>query len=131
MQNTRTFEGRIDLWACAEGWSDGEVTAKGDGALALLSEALEAYGMSVTTTREGRYATIKIDHLQPWEAERARTRRAGRPRTKGTSWPAEMGGSDEERLVWCAAHTIDEVAETLGCSRRTAQRRVSELRKKA
>lgn len=127
MKNTRTFEGRIDLWECSEGWSDGATpTAQGMTALTQLAEALEAYGMAVRVTRHERYATIKIDHMQPWEAEQARTRRAGRPR-KGT-WPADLGATDAERLEWCESHTLEELQDALGCSRRTAQRRIAELR---
>ena len=132
MENTRTFEGRIDLWECVEYERESSyITAKGSTALTELAKALEAYGMGVTVERDGRYATIKIDHLQPWEAERARTRMAGRPRTKGVLWPLEAGTTNEQRLAWCESRTLDEIQAALGCSKRTAQRRLAELRAKA
>lgn len=128
MHNTRTFTARIDLWACSERWSDGITTAKGTGALEEFGRVLESYGMGVSIRREGQYATIKIDHMQPWEAKQARTRNAGRPR-KLTPWPSRMGETDDERLAWAESHTLDELQAALGCSRRTAQRRLAELRK--
>lgn len=130
MQNVKKFSARIDLWECAETWNDSPtaVGTAGETALNELAAALTAYGMGVRVKRQGRYATIEIDHMPPAQAETARTRRAGRPRTKATAWPTQAGTTAAERLTWCESMTLDELQAALGCSRRTAQRRVAELR---
>ena len=130
MDNTREFKATLDLWTCHEGPKGEPSTASGETALNELAKALRAYGIDVDVkpSRSRRSATIKIGHAEPWRAERARTRNAGRYRT--TTWPAESGRTDAERLAWCESLTTDELAEALGCSRRTAQRRLAELRAK-
>ena len=128
MKNDREFTCTLDLWSCKEGPRDDAPTTSAGTALSEFVRALKAYGMEVSIERHGQRAKVKICHAEPWKAETARTRNAGRPRTPVT-WSAEMGETDRERLAWAESHTVDELQAALGVSKRTAQRRLAELRR--
>ena len=130
-RNTRTFSVTVSVKECAERDHESHTNSYGRDALEELQRALEAYGMgcSVEYSSGGGRATIKLDHMEPWNAKLARTRDAG-PKPRPVNWPEESGTTDRERLAWCTSKSVDEIAEALGVSRRTAQRRLAELRAK-
>lgn len=130
-RNTRTFDVTVSVRECAECDHERGTTSYGRDALAELQKALTAYGMgcSIEYSSGGGRATIKIDHMEPLRAKHARTRDAGRYPIN-VKWPEESGATDRERLAWCTSQSVDELADALGVSRRTAQRRLADLREK-
>lgn len=130
-RNTRTFSVTVSLNECVEYDHNTHTNSYGGIALEELKHALNAYGIGCDFeySSGGGRATIKIDHMEPWDAKRARTRHAGRPK-KNERWPEESGATDRERLAWCTSQSVDELADALGVSRRTAQRRLADLRAK-
>lgn len=92
----------------------------GVGCLDDLAEALRALGLEVEVERrpQGR-AKVTIGYPTPLDAGQARTRRAGRRSyfdgSKSTVFNSSTPAADA--LAWLDAHSVDEGAEALGCSR--------------
>lgn len=120
-------------------WQDGSCTLRANGYderdLAHLVQVLQAMGLQVTAEElpHGRGAQLTFSHLPSRaEAERGRTRGAGRPK-KALSLPkGSVFNSDTpvaEMAAWLDEHTAQEGMAALGiASRTTYYRRVKDIR---
>jgi hypothetical protein len=106
------------------------------GELDALMDVLRASGLDVWAdySSSGRTARVEVRGLpEPWEAERARTRYAGRRSTginppEGSIFNRETPCADF--LAWQEAHTATEGMEQLGLSRTTYFQRLKQIRAK-
>lgn len=122
MEKTQRFAISVSVDACESYESATMQRTSGAETLELLARTLRAYGIDVEITgKTGRAAKVKIDTLTPADAQKARTRNAGR------------------RKVYALRYTLEELeamgpedgAKALGCSERTYYRRLAEMRAKA
>lgn len=120
MEKTQRIEITVNVAACES--HDSETMRRTNGAetLDLLARTLRAYGIDVDVLQSGRSATIKLDTLTPPNAERARTRNAGRTKKYAYRYTLEE----------LEAMGADEGCKRLGCSKRTYYRRLAEMRAK-
>lgn len=102
------------------------VPLQGGDALHALTRTLRAYGMAVSVDELDEGWALTIDHPDALDAKAYRVRNArGRGRVAET-WP-EGVETDEQRLAWLRSVSVADAMETLGVSRRTYYRRLSEL----
>jgi len=101
-----------------------------------LVEVMRGLGLNVRIefSRSGKTARVKVRDLpSKWEAEVARTRRAGR-RSKGINPPVGSIFNSEtpckEFLKWQESHSASEGMEQLGLARTTYFRRMKQIRAK-
>ena len=99
-----------------------------------LVSVLRALGLDASSepSKSGRTARVEIrDMPDKWDAERMRTRHAGRP-SGGTRPPEGSIFNSEttvkEFLEWQACHTAEECMVQLGLSRTTYFRRLKRMR---
>lgn len=99
-----------------------------------LIEVMQRLGLNVQVefSKSGKTARIKVRDLpSKWDAEVARTRRAGR-KSKGIHPPAgsifNSGTPCKEFLEWQESHTVEEGMAQLGLARSTYFRRVRQMR---
>ena len=102
-----------------------------------LIGSLGALGLDVRAefSKSGRTARIQFrDVPSKWDAEKARTRYAGR-RARGVYPPAgsifNSGTPCRDFLEWQEAHTAAEGMEALGLPRTTYYRKLRKIREKA
>ena len=99
-----------------------------------LIEVMRRLGLNVSIefSKSGKTARVKVRDLpSKWDAEVARTRRAGR-RSKGIRPPAGSIFNSEtpckDFLEWQKSHTVEEGMEQLGLARSTYFRRMKAMR---